>query len=51
MKRAGIAAVLGMAAAFTAYAPAAPATLAELRAQADPVRAEGEKRYLKSDLV
>ncbi|WP_168221232.1 zinc metalloprotease [Actinomadura sp. WMMA1423] len=28
MKRAGIAAVLGMAAAFTAYAPAAPATLA-----------------------
>ncbi|NDU77883.1 DNA alkylation repair protein [Actinomadura sp. DSM 109109] len=25
--------------------------LAELRAQADPVRAEGEKRYLKSDLV
>ncbi|MEU8121585.1 zinc metalloprotease [Spirillospora sp. NPDC049024] len=28
MKRAGIAAALGMAAAFTAYAPAAPATLA-----------------------
>ncbi|GAA4374351.1 DNA alkylation repair protein [Actinomadura verrucosospora] len=25
--------------------------LAELRAQADPVRAEGEKRYLKSDLA
>ncbi|GAA2289658.1 DNA alkylation repair protein [Actinomadura luteofluorescens] len=25
--------------------------LAELRAQADPVRAEGEKRYLKSDFV